>query len=35
MFDLVAVGATVLFFAASVAYVAGCERLKQGDRHER
>ena len=28
--DLVYVGITVLFFAAAVAYVAGCDRLGGG-----
>ena len=34
MLDLVFVIVSALFFAASAAYVAGCERLGRGDRHE-
>ena len=34
MLDLVFVIASLLFFAGGAAYVAGCERLERGDRHE-
>jgi len=30
MLDVVFVGATVIFFAVTILYVRGCERLKPG-----
>jgi hypothetical protein len=32
MLDLMFVGATVMFFVAGLAYLAGCRALNQGDR---
>jgi hypothetical protein len=30
MLDMVFIGATLIFFAAAILYVRGCERLKPG-----
>ena len=30
MLDMVFIGATLIFFAAAILYVSGCERLKPG-----
>lgn len=35
MLDIIFIASSVAFFAVAAAYVAGCVRLGQGDRHER